>query len=112
MKSQSGKQQPLIQYGGEKLIISFNSTQITKKDMTGEMLIWECDQIQVSKEPTKKEIVEEIIKLQYQITDEIAHINNKNKGDEKGVSEYATYQAYRDMAKSIAVEVLAAIKPK
>ena len=111
MKSQSGSQQPLLQYSQGGILITFNSIQKTKIDpFKGEQKYWEADQIKVSDNPTRDEIIEAIIGTNFSIKNEIAFINNNNKGDKKSIDEYQGYQTCRDVAKGIADDVLTAIK--
>jgi hypothetical protein len=67
------------------------------------------DQVTVTNDATRNEIVSAIIRSRYTADDEIALINNLNKGDEKYVNEYNDYQDYRIFAKNLADQVFTKI---
>jgi hypothetical protein len=84
------------------ILINFNIEQRSRETMTGMEMYFESDQIKVSSEPTRAEIIEAVMASKYSTGAEIACINNKESKPE----EYAAYQAFRIAAKELVEQVL------
>lgn len=102
MKAQYQTRPALTEKLQGSTLVNFNAVEVAKEDLTGSHTIWECDQVKVSGQPTKAEIIEAIMLTRYSTGAEIACINNK----EDKPNEYAEYQEFRATAKYIAQEAL------
>lgn len=63
-----------------------------------------------AKEISKEEITKALIKLKYELDDEIAIINNKNSDDPRYTLEYDEYQKYRAECKILATSIIESLK--
>jgi len=79
---------------GGKMIINFNVAEVENG--------YSCDQVRVSENPTRSEVIEAVIGARYSTGAELATINNK---DEKP-AEYEAYQVFRIFAKGLATEIV------
>ena len=81
---------------GTYFLVPFN----VKQTETG----YEAETVNVV-EISKEEILKALIKRRYTLDDELAIINNKNLGEERYISEYVDYQAYRVECKALATAI-------
>ncbi|GEM_PF-3201054 len=110
MKTQSDNKLPLavkLQGGG---LINFNEQVVNVPVMPGqpEKTAFEYDQVKVSDQPTKGEIVSAIIRSKYSSDDELAIIHNGNDTPAHE-TEMVEFMAFRVEAKVLAVQALSMI---
>ena len=96
MKSNSTVRPQLVSRLQNSVIISFNITEVEGG--------YEYDQVKVSEEPTRDEVVNALIRDKYTLSQEFALINNFNS--DKDLEEYEAFQVYRATCKVIADEVI------
>ena len=65
---------------------------------------YEAETVNVT-EISKEEIIKSLIKRRYTLDEELAIINNKNLDEERYISEYDDYQAYRIKCKALATTI-------
>ena len=96
MKSNSTVSPQLISRLQNSVIISFNIVEVEGG--------FEYDQVKVSEEPTRDEVINALIRDKYSLSQEFALINNYNAG--KDLEEYEAFQVYRIDCKTIADRVM------
>ena len=96
MKSNSTVRPQLVSRLQNSVIISFNITEVEGG--------YEYDQVKVSEEPTRDEVIDALIRDKYSLSQEFALINNFNSG--KDLEEYEAFQVYRINCKVIADNVI------
>jgi hypothetical protein len=104
MKTQSDTRPPASQKLQGGTLIAFNIEEITVEHMGESHKGYEYDQVKVSDEPTRSEIIEAVIRSKYSASDELAIIHN-GKDTPKHTEEFDEFMAYRVMAKEIAANV-------
>ena len=106
MKTQSDNQLPLTQVLQGGLLINFNEQKIavTNPDHS-DRTAYEYDQVKVSMEPTKGEIVSAIIRSKYSIDDEFA-ITHNGSDTPIHAQELTDFMAFRVLAKEISTQIL------
>lgn len=99
MKVYSQQELPMYDVSGHELRIHWDSKQVTKQEMNGQTVTqWECNEALCSVFDNRSKLIQKIIGSVYEPADEIATINNQTTKPE----EYADYQAFRALAKSLA----------
>lgn len=90
---------PTYQISGDDLRIHWNGIEVTKEDMDGSVVTqWEYSEALCSIFDNRHLLIEKIIGSVYSPAAEIATINNQTTKPD----EYAEYQAFRALAKSLA----------
>lgn len=97
MKSESVEKQNDFFVLGNRLFVNFRHKEKTRTDENGnEITSWVCDQVVLPKDASRAEMVEAIIRNDYDSYG--AELSAINTGGDK----YAEYLNHRDLAKSIA----------
>jgi hypothetical protein len=106
MKVQSNTRPEALQKLQGGLLINFDIAPYTKKRISVTEEGFEYEQVKVSTQPTRSEIIEAILLDKYPTGRQLALLYNKDDGNTEHQSEYTEYQAYRVFAKGVADEVL------
>jgi len=104
MKGNSNTQPNQFEKSNGKTQFRYNIVETVRtNDDETTIPTWNYEYIDVDA-TDKDTLIRALMKDKYETSDEIALINNKFKGDTKGASDYAEYQAYRDVVKDIIIE--------
>ncbi len=108
MKAQYDNAPALMQKLQGGILINFNITQGITQSPTGDKAVFECDQVKVSENPNKGDIVSAIIRTRYSASDELALIHN-GEDTKEHAEELVEFTSFRAFAKTTAELVLSAL---
>lgn len=99
MKTQAGYQIQPYEVSGYELRVHWNIEQKTREEMDGSTVTyWQANEALCDRRDDRSQLIAKIIGSVYSITAEFATINNKDSKPQ----EYADYQAFRALAKTLA----------
>jgi hypothetical protein len=105
MKVYSGEQLPRFQVSGQELRVHWDAQEVPAPSMDDTPRTqWEQNEALCAVADTRSQLIEKIIGSVHDTGSEIALINNADAKPD----QYAAYQAFRALAKSLADEWLAA----
>lgn len=108
MELQSNNKLPLVTNEGKTQLICFNEQEVTIKDGTKNITMYQYDYARTSVAASESDIISAIIRSRYSADEMEAIINNHLEPEETEVhaQQFADMQAWRAKAKEIAHQVI------